>query len=251
MVDEQFLSSAACRRLKEREGHLVFFPGCSLGELAPELCYSVSAWLNDQGIEVKKFDGCCGLPFLHQGKTDHYEAQKDALSHYFEASQYRTIIAACPNCYYALKGMSEDKGLQWDVFALPEILQEAGSWSGNQLLADVSSIYLHVSCPDYEKRVFVQALNKVVIKKNFEEKKSKIPEKICCGAGGEYSQLGFDQQLKQASTCLKKAKETGAESAVVSCASCAFALSSAGAYLPVFHYLELFFGIRVDWRTRG
>ena len=53
---------------------------------------------------------------------------------------------------------------------------------------------------------------------------------------------------KQARRHGEEAEAAGAAAVVTACVSCAFQLSTAQRAVPVFHYLELLYDWRVDWR---
>lgn len=247
MFDEELFDSTACQKLEGFDTQTIFFPGCCLNTLAPELVDAALFWAWNQGIDLKKYEGCCGLPLLHHGKKGLYQKRQDALVRFFEEENCKNVIVACPNCFYVLRELAEERNLQLEIAPLPKVLHGFGVYTENQLLAEGTSAYVHVSCPDHGENIFANDIRGFLNDRGVKEKQSKCSEKVCCGVGKEFSHLDFNQQLKQAKKCSEKASEVGADSMIASCASCAFALTSSKSSVPIFHYLEFIFGIRVDW----
>ena len=239
----------------------LFFPGCSFINYAMPLVKSVYDLLEGAGE-------CDGISLLCCGKILEYEGDGGASRAAFEqqfrehiaATGIERIVAACPNCVYALRKLlaADESTAGIAVVPLPKVLVDLG-YRINPEVADSTARGSAVfeegapivfcpkdSCPDRATGEFADALRTIMEQTNLVEPKYARKRSYCCGsrprAAGHY-----DLGDKMARRHGEHAREVGANALVTPCISCAFSILGARCEVPVFHYLELLFGWNIPW----
>lgn len=246
--------SAPCKSL--------FFPGCSFVNYALPLVQSVSDLLVDAGE-------CDGISLLCCGKILEYEndggASRAAFEQQFREHISKTgierIVAACPNCVYALRKLlaADEATSSIEVVPLPKVLADMGYRVDPEVAAGVVYEDGRIeqgqpvvfcpkdSCPDRATGEFADALRAIMDQTRLVEPKYARKRSYCCGsrprAAGHY-----DLGDKMARRHGEHASEAGANALVTACISCTFSILGSGCSVPVFHYLELLFGWNIPWR---
>ena len=239
----------------------LFFPGCSFINYAMPLVQSVYDLL-------KGANACDGISLLCCGKILEYEGDGGASRAAFE-QQFREhiaktnivrIVAACPNCVYALRKLlaADQATASIEVVPLPRVLVDMGYAVDPETASSV--VYADGrleegtpipfcpkdSCPDRSTGEFADALREIMASTNLVEPKYSRKRSYCCGsrprAAGHY-----DLGDKMARRHGEHAREKGANALVTSCISCTFSILGSGCDVPVFHYLELLFGWNIPW----
>lgn len=239
----------------------LFFPGCSFINYAMPLVQTVYDTLLDE-------DEVDGISLLCCGKILEYEGDGGAARAAFEeqfreriaATSIRRIVAACPNCVYALRKLlsRSEATAGIEVVPLPRVLVDMGyyveqgmaesvAYNDSRLEAGVPITFCSKdSCPDRTTGEFADALREIMSQTSLVEPKFARKRSYCCGsrprAAGHY-ELG-DKMARRHGT---HAREVGANALVTPCVSCAFSILGAGCEVPVFHYLELLFGWNIPW----
>ena len=216
---------------------------------------------------------CCGkiLSFEPDGKAVR-AAFEDQLCEHVAAAGVERIVAACPNCVAALRGaLAEDERTAGvEVVPLPLELDALGyrvdARVAERLLAEEleagADFYeacaegarpplrfsVHDSCPDRATGEFADGLRALMPAELTVEPAHARRSSQCCGslvrAAGH-----ADKALAQSQARGAEAVEAGGSAIVAACVSCSFLLSVSQWRVPVFHYLELLFDWRIDWRA--
>ena len=107
---------------------------------------------------------------------------------------------------------------------------------------------VHDSCPDRATGEFADGLRALMPAELTVEPAHARRSSQCCGslvrAAGH-----ADKALAQSQARGAEAVEAGGSAIVAACVSCSFLLSVSQWRVPVFHYLELLFDWRIDWRA--
>ncbi|HIW77490.1 MULTISPECIES: heterodisulfide reductase-related iron-sulfur binding cluster [Gordonibacter] len=252
----------------------LFFPGCSLLNYALPLVQSVYDLLREADVVEGISLLCCGkiLSFEPDGANVR-AAFEDELRDHVAAAGVERIVAACPNCVAALSAAlaADERTAHVQVVALPGELAKLGyridAEVARRMLGDGVKAYaaagcgagaaatagddlkfcVHDSCPDRESGAFADGVRALLPPELVVEAAHIRKKSFCCGsllrAAGK-----FDAADKQARRHGEEAVEVQAAGIVTACVSCAFQLSMAQTAVPVFHYLELLYDWRVDWR---
>lgn len=259
----------------------IFFPGCSFVNYMTPLVRSVTDLLTEAGEVQGVSLLCCGkiLEYEPNGKTVRASFEEQFREHVKSAGVKR-IVAACPNCVYALRGLlsadEETSGVV--VVPLPRVLADLGyrideeisrrlvasayrsrSYAGDnsdelgasavadELDAGRTALFaVHDSCPDRETGEFADAVRELMGEGSYVEQEHNRKQSLCCGsrvrAVGKFEAAGKLAQKNGA-----ESKAAGGDAIVTPCVSCAYLLSALQKDVPVFHYLELLYDWRVDW----
>ena len=242
----------------------LFVPGCSLINYALPLVKAVYDLLAGAGrVE--------GISLLCCGKILSFEPDGKAVRAAFE-DQLCELVAACPNCVAALRGaLAEDERTAGvEVVPLPLELDALGyrvdARVAERLLAEEleagADFYeacaegarpplrfsVHDSGPDRATGEFADGLRALMPAELTVEPAHARRSSQCCGslvrAAGH-----ADKALAQSQARGAEAVEAGGSAIVAACVSCSFLLSVSQWRVPVFHYLELLFDWRIDWRA--
>ncbi|MDR1712968.1 MAG: (Fe-S)-binding protein [Coriobacteriales bacterium] len=236
--------------------HTLFWPGCTLSAYSQELTLAVDDYLRQRGLASAMSVKCCSniLRYAADGETRLAFARLLALE--LRRCGVRRIIAACPNCYNSFReliGTGDFSGLE--VQALSTVLLEQGERIRAQdiggtgqgtagIEAMTPTVCVHDSCPDRPWGVFAESVRGLFEDAELREMQHHHSRALCCGIGKllfirKPAQSRELRQLRQAEFAA-----TGAKLLVTSCVSCTNAFQN----LPnARHYLELLFGIRIDW----
>ena len=239
----------------------LFFPGCSFINYALPLVTSVHDLLTGAGV----VDGisllCCGkiLDFEGDGGKARAAFEQQFIEHIANTG-IKKIVAACPNCVFALRHMlaSSEATASIEVVPLPRVLADLGYridpqgaetfvHAGGGVPQDQSVVFCPKdSCPDRRTGEFADAVRELMSDTTLVEPKFARNRSYCCGsrprAAGHYD-LG-DKQARRHGT---HAREAGANAIVTGCVSCTFSLWGSQCELPVYHYLELLFNWSIPW----
>lgn len=240
----------------------MFFPGCSLINYAMPLVQSVYDLLRDAG----QVDGmsllCCGKILEYEGDGGASRAAfEQQFREHIAPMGMKRIVAACPNCVYALRKLlsREEATSAIEVVPLPRVLVDMGYKVDPETAAGVVYADGRVaegepitfcpkdSCPDRATGEFADAVREIMADTALVEPKYSRKRSYCCGsrprAIGHY-ELG-DKMARRHGT---HAQEAGANALVTGCISCTFSILGSGCEVPVFHYLELLFGWNIPWQ---
>ena len=241
----------------------LFFPGCSFINYALPLVRSVYDLLLSAG----EVDGisllCCGKILEYEGDGGRARAAfEEQFRAHIAQTDIRRIVAACPNCVFALRKLlsADEATAEVEVVPLPRVLadlgyridaQDAAAFvkSTNGMEEAEGIVFCPKdSCPDRSAGEFADALRDLMADTAIVEPKFARKRSYCCGsrprAAGHYD-LG-DKQARRHGT---HAREVGANALVTACVSCAFSLWGSGCEVPVHHYLELLFNWPIPWQT--
>lgn len=222
---------------------VAFFPGCSLRRLAPELSTHVFEWLKDEGYAAHQYLGCCGLPSFFADEIERFEKTTLSLFSYLRKKTVTTIIASCPNCYYALRDAALTQAADFRIIPLPALLVGKGMKISKDGFDDATLFTIQDSCPDTQELLFAHALRELASELNLVEMEHSLHDSLCCGAGQRFADLCFEEQVEQAEKRLSEADEINADIVITACASCTYALTAAEGDQEVYHYLELLFNV--------
>ena len=239
----------------------LFFPGCSFINYAMPLVQSTYELLFD----AEEVDGisllCCGKILEYEGDGGaHRAAFEQQFRDHIAKSAVKRIVAACPNCVYALRKLLalDEATAGIEVVPLPRVLVDMGYtvdqgmaesvvFNDGRIEAGTSITFCPKdSCPDRATGEFADALREIMANTSLVEPKYARKRSYCCGsrprAAGHY-----DLGDKMARRHGEHAREVGANALVTPCISCTFSILGAGCEVPVFHYLELLFGWNIPW----
>jgi len=216
----------------------VLFAGCSLAAYAPGIVRAAHEWLQEREGVVAVADSCCGAPLSLAGLPDQAAEFRSHAAAEVLSRGAGMLIVACPYCLHQLRG--QPGGVE--VVLLSSLLREGGvTVAGPELLT------VHDSCGDRGTLTAATDVRALLSGSQVAEMAHSREATMCCGSGGLVSAMHSDLGEARARTRMNEYRATGAAHLVTSCGHCSHRLDSVAAEHEVLHYLELVFGMRVDW----
>lgn len=252
----------------------VFFPGCSLVSYAPDLTRKVGNWLTAAGVKWALSDDCCGSPLMSAGLFDRAAALRERILAQMRAAGIKRMLTVCPGCGDEFAETMHD---EVEIVPLPEfMLKMAGKVRANSAGADAApgaaplarshacgflplatgSVTVFDSCHDRAEGRHGAAIRELVrrLMPNTELREMDHRKRgtLCCGAGGAVGSYDADITNRRVWRVIEEARETGAQTLVTMCPTCAYTIAQACLEQPdrameSRQYLELLFGETIDW----
>ncbi len=208
---------------------VLFFTGCGINYLYPEIGECLVRILNFMGVHVTLTDeqGCCGLPALSAGAEDAVEtlAKRNLKALKLHAFDY--VLTACASCYGALAGIYPTLGANYQPFA--EKTRDVMDFLMNMDLAGRLA-----SLPQSEDRIKVTYHDPCHLRNHGltrapRQLLSVLPQvdyvemtdaATCCGLGGTFSVHHYETSQKIGNQKAKHVAQSGAEIVATACPGC-------------------------------
>ena len=250
----------------------LFFPGCSFINYGLPLVQAVYDTLRQansvQGISLL----CCGkiLSYEPGGRELRIDFEREFRDQ-LKAAGVKRMVVACPNCVAALRDVcaSDTATESIAIVALSQELAALGYRIDAQVAQQMArqalseredfevlkqanpsvqiSFCTYDSCPDRKTLEFSKGVRLLAENLPIVEAAHNLKKAGCCGS--LLRAMGkSDAAEKCARSRGKESAEAGARAIITSCMSCAYQLSMSQTHMPVFHYLELLYNWRIDWR---
>lgn len=264
----------------------LFFPGCTLVSYAPELLRAVGGWLTDAGLSWALSDDCCGSPLMSAGLFDRAKALRKSVIDRMRAAGIKRMVTVCPGCGEEFaEDMPDDieiVPLPELLLGLSRGRVAAGEPSGFAPL-ERDSLTFFDSCHDrFDSRHAegIRALMHGNVRRPVQAQVNASAEEgaaaagrptprrrpaeqreinhskrgtLCCGAGGAAASYDADITERRVWRVIDEARATGAQTLVTMCPTCAYTIAQANLGAPAGrgmdsrHYLEMLFGVEIDW----
>jgi Fe-S oxidoreductase len=229
----------------------LFWPGCALSSYSKGLTEAVFTFLKERGAADGMSVRCCGTDIRYAGDRAAQEAYCAGLVRELQAWSVERVITVCPNCYRDLKEMQgpSPSSRPIEVLALSQFLVDEGLCVSPEQIAPTRSVCVHDSCPDRCCGVDAAAVRKLFEGIELHEMEHNRCRSRCCGLGRLQFIDDPANSGRRRAERIDEFRATGAEQLVTSCFSCANAFQNPATGLFARHYLELLFGIQIDWPT--
>jgi len=174
----------------------VFWPGCSLAGMSPEVVIRTRRLLSGTlGEEVGLALDCCGDPACGLGDRDTPRARLQDIRRTFRDKGVIRVIAGCANCVKIMHGQLPGVAVEHVLEVLPEDTKARMPSGGGA--------YLHHPCPSYR----FETIQKAALLLCGDMPKTEHTTPFCCGNGGglralsqESANACADEVLRQAGT---------------------------------------------------
>lgn len=219
------------------EAQALFWPGCALMTLEPEILDKTLEVLRRAEPGIQLAAACCGNPTtcLFPGKV---EDRKNLLLTQIRDKGVKRIYTACPNCTLQLRDYGLEVTPIWPVLA---------EQVNRDDLAEVSGAYVwHDPCPTRKDRLQQEAVRKILALRGCDwvEPECSGCKTQCCG---NVKMLHCTDPAKSA--VLRKKRLAQLEEGRIIASSCEGCLSAfRGEKRETAHLLELLFGVS---KSRG
>ncbi len=245
IAETSFKKSVNLKNSYKRDGkRVLFFVGCLIDKLYPELGNSVLKVLNHHGYNViiPEKQGCCGIPSISGG--DLYGFQKLVKNNMdiIKKEKFDYIVSACPTCTFTIKKIwpmffESDEKLKEAVKQTAIRIIDINEFIVKEIDFDVydvesskeNSIKLTYHDPCHLKKslnVFNEP--RILIKKSQKYDFVEMADSDrCCGMGGSFSLTHYDISAKIAGKKVENIKRSGANVVSTACPACMMQLSDA------------------------
>jgi len=230
----------------------LFFAGCTLSFLYPDLARTSAFVLTEAGTEMTYLrirENCCGSWMHRTGHLFHFEKQVEDNVDSFGEARAKRIITMCAGCYRTFRADYPEhaKGFEAEVLHGVEFLAKL---IGENHLRFKERVNMVVSYHDpchmgrhmkviEEPRAILENIPGV---KLVETRFNKY-DSHCCGGGGGLLSAFPDLTMQIALRRLQELEETGAEAIVTACPFCKITLSKAikqkGSKIKLYDIVEL------------
>ena len=208
---------------------VLFFTGCGINYLYPEIGEYLVRILNFMGVHVTLTDeqGCCGLPALSAGAEDAVETLAKRNLKALKLHAFDSVLTACASCYGALAGIYPTLGANYQPFA--EKTRDVMDF-----LMDMDLAGRLASLPQSEDRIKVTYHDPCHLRNHGltrapRQLLSALPQvdyvemtdaATCCGLGGTFSVHHYETSQKIGSQKAKHVAQSGAEIVATACPGC-------------------------------
>lgn len=260
-----FATATSNARLESLEGELapcsdLFLPGCSMINYGLPLVQAVFDTLTTYGKATGVSLLCCGkiLSYEPDGAALRDKYELEFIEHLAKA-QVKRIVAACPNCVKALRGLCarDERTASIQIIPLARALADIGfripaqtaqALVAPEIPAGAAACFApHDSCPDRAMGEFADAVRELLEGISVVEPEHSRKTSVCCGSLSRAAGK-VDAAIKCAKLNGSEAVAAGANAIVTPCVSCTQRLMEDQDEVPVFHYLELLYNWRIDWK---
>lgn len=240
------------RGLNETQGaDIGFLPGCTMMTYSPALTRKVYERLAEVYPNLVFLPDCCGKPLYQLGVRDRGESHREQLRVKIGKLGIRTLVVACPNCYYELKKALI--GLEVEVSTVYEIIKDHGNaHADSKAFAGGNGskkCTVHDSCPDRFDEVFGKQVRQAMEKAGYQvmEMEHNRLTAGCCGSGGQVSHFRPDFADDLVESRLTEAEETGADNMIAYCHSCVLNFAKNPSGIKVRHALNILLDFEEDY----
>jgi Fe-S oxidoreductase len=238
----------------------LFFPGCSLVSYGSDVMRATAKWLTDSGVAWCYSDACCGSPLMSAGLFERAAAWRASIIDACVRAGIKRVVTVCPGCADELRTSAPDT---LEFVPMPELMLELaaarearGEASGFSPLSDIGAVTFFDSCHDRVDSRNGRAVRELVGKYLPQVKQLETAhtgrDNLCCGAGGAVSTFDPDISKRRIVRAIDETAGTGAAAAITACPTCSYTFAQELLAEPrdgfeALHYLELMFGLRIDW----
>jgi glycolate oxidase iron-sulfur subunit len=263
LAPEPFHRLAKARRMKgdERGGKVLFFYGCLIDKIFPEIGRAVLKTLEHFRMEVivPAGQGCCGIPALSGGDLQTFQTLVEYNLERLTREPCEALITACPTCAATIKkiwpvlargldaaqqallaGLAE-KTVDVTDFVVNRIGVGPAAFSGSQ--EGDRRITYHDPC-HLRKSLGVSVPPRLLLKSlpGYDYKEMTEAD-ACCGCGGSFTLEHYELSKAVGKHKLENIRQSGAEEVATACPACLLQitdlLSRGGDRIRVRHVIEL------------
>ncbi len=241
------------------EHKVLFFPGCVVDKVYPNIAESAVAVLerNNASVSIPEIQACCGIPALASGDTRTFEALLNQNLKMFRNSEADYLLTPCATCTSTIKKvwpmMAKDLNLKCreEVDQIAEKTKDISEFMVDVLRATPpalsngrgSRVTYHDPC-HLGKSLNVYQQPRELLKSMANMELVEMQEAdVCCGNGGSFNLQHYETSTAIGNRKCQNIKATGADVVATSCPACIMqltdVLSQDKQAIPVKHVIEL------------
>jgi|GEM_PF-610822 Fe-S oxidoreductase len=227
-------------------GKIGFFPGCTMMTYASVMTRKVYHTLAEIYPDLVFMPDCCAKPFYQLGMEERGEKYRIRLKAKINHLGIKSLVTACPNCYYELQEVLAGQDIQ--IVTVYEILKGSFQSQPNMEATPVKCT-IHDSCPDRLAGIFGRQVREALRDASYEvvEMAHNLDTSFCCGSGGQVSHFRPDFAEEVVRRRLQEARDTKAEILVAYCLNCVLNLTRNPSGLTIKHALNLLLDVDEDY----
>jgi glycolate oxidase iron-sulfur subunit len=213
----------------KRTTTVLYFPGCAVNFIYPEIGLAVVSILRKLGAEVILPHDivCCSTPVFNSGDLEGARVLAEKNVQIMLDANAEAIVTSCGSCGLTIKhewvellGLNEAKPLSQKVMDIAEFVAQYVAPSGLKTLEDFGRVTYHDSC--HLRRgmgVYVEPreLLTAILGDQFVGMEQADR---CCGGGGTFSLFHPDLSQEVAETKVSCILQTGAHTIATGCPAC-------------------------------
>ncbi len=237
---------------------VAFFPGCVIDKFYPDIAIDTVQILKHYKVDVYIPDdqGCCGIPALGSGDKDTFNKLVAHNIDLFSRVDFDYILTPCATCLSTIKEMwpllyqSEDdqekefllnlsrKSLDISQFLI-NILNITKTLENN----NIENITYHDPC-HHKKILDISNEPRELIKLSGQKLVEMDKSDSCCGMGGTFNLLHYDESVKIGNLKLNNIKKINCSVVATSCPACMMQLTDiiakSNLNIKIKHPIEIF-----------
>ncbi len=196
--------------------------------------------MREERIASRTLTFCCGATFYDPGFFAEFDAYRVGVQGFLAEAGIERLVITCPHCERLLPELLEGTGVE--LVRLPELLRERGKLAGT-----AGTLTVHDACYDREAGVYGAAARELYPDARVVEMAHNRVDTMCCGGGGMVSVYARDFCEYRRLMRLAEVDGAGADMCLSTCFSCVNSMQRSIREIPVRHYLEPVFEVKVDW----
>lgn len=245
----------------DRGPRVLFFPGCLVDKVFPEVGEAVVRVLEHHGIGVAipQDLGCCGIPALSSGDSSAYASLVRHNLARFAEQRFDYLITACATCTSTIKKIwplmeadlseqerSQIKGLSEKTLDVAQFLVDKIGVGPGVAPEGMGAIPVTYHDPCHLRKslgVFTQPRKLLQTNPGYRLKEMLEADK-CCGCGGSFNLQHYDLSASIGKRKRENIVNTGCDVVATGCPACMLQisdmLSQAGDRVRVRHVIEVY-----------
>jgi glycolate oxidase iron-sulfur subunit len=247
---------------KGQEGKVLFFYGCLIDKIFPEIGLAVLKSLRHFQVEVfvPKGQGCCGLPALSAGDLATFQELIRYHLARFSSETYDYVVTACPTCAATIKkiwpalAQGLEAGQQALLADLAKKTEDITAYLVNrvgvglEVTAEARDIKPAITYHDpchLKKSLGVALPPRRLLQSlpDYHFREMAEPD-ACCGCGGSFTLEHYELSRAVGQRKLENIRQSGAEVVTSACPACLLQitdlLSRGQDPLRISHVIEIF-----------
>ena len=217
----------------EGRGEVALWLGCTTAFRRPDTAYAAYRILGEVAgsVAIVEEEECCGAPYYLIGEMGKLREQLERAIEAVEKTGAREVVSTCPACVRSFREYSREVGVEvpFEVYHFAEYLAARGALEKLGAEVEPLRVTYHDPCElgramgvfDQPRKVIESVRGAELV-----EMQANREHSNCCGGGGMYFALEFENSIAIAEKRLREVP-SGVEVVVSACPSCEVTLSVA------------------------
>lgn len=233
---ETIEATGRTKELKHRQKNIIFFAGCLIDKIMPEVGLDCLKALHHHDVNVLTFneEGCCGIPSLASGDLNSFNRLVEHNTEVLGAEGIDGIVTACATCTYTISRLwpmiyAGDK--QAEVNAVAEKTTDITRFITSEYLSDKDNpepasgrepkrLTIHDPCHLKKSLgIFKEPRKLVQQNQSYQFTEMDSPDS-CCGFGGTFNLSNYELSSDIAKNKCDAIEKCNAATIATGCPAC-------------------------------